>query len=111
MRRAHGGAPREAHGAVYTHAGPEIGVASTKAFTAQLTALFLLALKLGQIRGRIDAARSIALMEELSRVPGKIEEVLRTRAAQCEQLAAVHGNRFAPPSLLQDMAAQGQSFY
>jgi glucosamine--fructose-6-phosphate aminotransferase (isomerizing) len=43
---------REAHGAIYTHAGPEIGVASTKAFTAQLTALFLLALKLGQLRGR-----------------------------------------------------------
>ena len=42
---------REAHGAIYTHAGPEIGVASTKAFTAQLTALFLLALKLGQLRG------------------------------------------------------------
>src|ERR1035438_3892844 len=39
---------REAHGAIYTHAGPEIGVASTKAFTSQLTALFLLALKLGQ---------------------------------------------------------------
>ena len=45
---------REAHGAIYTHAGPEIGVASTKAFTAQLTALFLLALKLGQLRGRLD---------------------------------------------------------
>ena len=46
---------REAHGAIYTHAGPEIGVASTKAFTAQLTALFLLALKLGQLRGQLDA--------------------------------------------------------
>ena len=46
---------REAHGAIYTHAGPEIGVASTKAFTAQLTALFLLALKLGQLRGRLDS--------------------------------------------------------
>jgi glucosamine--fructose-6-phosphate aminotransferase (isomerizing) len=50
---------REAHGAIYTHAGPEIGVASTKAFTAQLTALFLLALKLGQLRGRIDPAQSV----------------------------------------------------
>ena len=46
---------REAHGAIYTHAGPEIGVASTKAFTAQLTALFILALKLGQLRGRLDS--------------------------------------------------------
>ncbi|MGA7832534.1 MAG: glutamine--fructose-6-phosphate transaminase (isomerizing) [Terracidiphilus sp.] len=78
---------REAHGAVYTHAGPEIGVASTKAFTAQLTALFLLALKLGQLRGHLDQAQSVALIEELSRLPVKIEEVLRQRSAQCEQLA------------------------
>jgi glucosamine--fructose-6-phosphate aminotransferase (isomerizing) len=78
---------REAHGAIYTHAGPEIGVASTKAFTAQLTALFLLALKLGQLRGKLDAAQSVALIEELSRIPVKIEEVLRQRTAQCEQLA------------------------
>ena len=78
---------REAHGSIYTHAGPEIGVASTKAFTAQLTALFLLALKLGQLRGRLDQAQSVALIEELSRIPLKIEEVLRSRTAQCEQLA------------------------
>jgi glucosamine--fructose-6-phosphate aminotransferase (isomerizing) len=78
---------REAHGAIYTHAGPEIGVASTKAFTAQLTALFLLALKLGQLRGRIDTDQSVTLIEELSRIPSKIEEVLRQRSAQCEQLA------------------------
>ena len=73
---------REAHGAIYTHAGPEIGVASTKAFTAQLTALFLLALKLGQLRGRIDKERSVAYIEELSRVPAKIEEVLRATIVQ-----------------------------
>jgi glucosamine--fructose-6-phosphate aminotransferase (isomerizing) len=78
---------REAHGSVYTHAGPEIGVASTKAFTAQLTALFLLALKLGQLRGHLDAAQSVALIDALSRVPGKIDEVLRSCSAQCEQLA------------------------
>jgi glutamine---fructose-6-phosphate transaminase (isomerizing) len=83
---------REAHGAIYTHAGPEIGVASTKAFTAQLTALFLLALKLGQLRGRIDKDRSVELMEELSRVPAKIEEVLRTCSGPCEQLAASFAN-------------------
>jgi len=80
---------REAHGSIYTHAGPEIGVASTKAFTAQLTALFLLALKLGQLRGQLDAAQSVTLIEELSRIPAKIEEVLRQRSAQCEQLAKV----------------------
>jgi len=83
---------REAHGAIYTHAGPEIGVASTKAFTAQLTALFLLAMKLGQLRGRLDKERSVALMEELSRVPAKIEEVLRSRSEQCEKLARDFSN-------------------
>jgi len=83
---------REAHGAIYTHAGPEIGVASTKAFTAQLTALFILALKLGQLRGRLDPERSIALIEELSHIPGKIEEILRSRSAQCEELAKDFSN-------------------
>ncbi len=78
---------REAHGAIYTHAGPEIGVASTKAFTSQLTALFLLALKLGQLRGHLDKAKSVALIEELGRIPVKIEEVLRGCSAQCEALA------------------------
>ncbi|MFZ0746684.1 MAG: glutamine--fructose-6-phosphate transaminase (isomerizing) [Terracidiphilus sp.] len=78
---------REAHGAIYTHAGPEIGVASTKAFTSQLTALFLLALKLGQLRGRLDKARSVELIEELSRIPAKIEELLGACSAQCEELA------------------------
>ena len=68
---------REAHGAIYTHAGPEIGVASTKAFTSQLTALFLLAMKMGQLRGTLDMAQSVALIEELGRVPAKIEDVLR----------------------------------
>jgi glucosamine--fructose-6-phosphate aminotransferase (isomerizing) len=78
---------REAHGSIYTHAGPEIGVASTKAFTAQLTALFLLALKLGQLRGNLDKAQSVALIEELSRVPAKIDETLRKSTEQCELLA------------------------
>ncbi len=78
---------REAHGSVYTHAGPEIGVASTKAFTSQLTALFLLALKLGQLRGQLDAAQSLELVEQLSRIPAKIEEALGSCTAQCEQLA------------------------
>ncbi len=78
---------REAHGAIYTHAGPEIGVASTKAFTSQLTALFLLAMKLGQLRGHLDKAQSIASIEELSRIPAKIEEALRGCSAQCEALA------------------------
>ncbi|MGO9336830.1 MAG: glutamine--fructose-6-phosphate transaminase (isomerizing) [Terracidiphilus sp.] len=83
---------REAHGAIYTHAGPEIGVASTKAFTAQLTALFLLALKLGQLRGKLDTEESVTLIEQLSRIPGKIEEILRTTSAQCEHLAKEFSN-------------------
>jgi glutamine---fructose-6-phosphate transaminase (isomerizing) len=78
---------REAQGIIYTHAGPEIGVASTKAFTAQLTALFLFALHLAQKRGTIGGAESAALVDELSRVPGKIEEVLRQRDGECRQLA------------------------
>ena len=78
---------REAHGTIYTHAGPEIGVASTKAFTAQLTALFLFAMHLAQKRGVLSDEVSKSLVDELSRIPGKIEEILRARDAECEQLA------------------------
>jgi glucosamine--fructose-6-phosphate aminotransferase (isomerizing) len=67
---------REAAGAIYTHAGPEIGVASTKAFTCQLTALFLLAMHLGQARGEMDEATSLAYVQEMLRLPGKIEAIL-----------------------------------
>ncbi len=83
---------REAHGTIYTHAGPEIGVASTKAFTAQLTALFLFALHLAQKRGTISPAKSAALVDELSRIPGKIEEVLRQREGECRLLAKVYAS-------------------
>ena len=78
---------REAHGAIYTHAGPEIGVASTKAFTSQLTALLLLAAKLGRLRGTLDRSQSLALIEDLGRVPASIELVLKNCSAQCQQLA------------------------
>jgi glucosamine--fructose-6-phosphate aminotransferase (isomerizing) len=67
---------REAAGAIYTHAGPEIGVASTKAFTSQLTALFILAMHLGQANHRLDENTSRGLMQELVRIPGKLETVL-----------------------------------
>jgi len=67
---------RESDGVVYTHAGPEIGVASTKAFTTQLVALFLLALRLGRVRGTLDAAACRNLTEELLTLPRKIEELL-----------------------------------
>jgi glucosamine--fructose-6-phosphate aminotransferase (isomerizing) len=72
---------RESSGTIYTHAGPEIGVASTKAFTGQLTALLLTALHLGQVRGKLGAAQSKALMQELTRIPHKIETILQRDAA------------------------------
>ncbi len=67
---------REAQGTITTNAGPEIGVASTKAFTAQLTALFLLALKLGQVRGTVSDAESLHLVTELAKIPAKLEAML-----------------------------------
>jgi glucosamine--fructose-6-phosphate aminotransferase (isomerizing) len=80
---------RKAHGTLTTNAGPEIGVASTKAFTAQLTALFVLALHLAQVRGTITEAESLKLVDELSKLPAKVEDVLRSVDAQCYQLAKV----------------------
>jgi len=77
---------REASGTVYTHAGPEIGVASTKAFTGQLTALLLMALYLGQVRGKLAGSDSQRLMQELTRAPHKIENILQ-RDAAIEDLA------------------------
>jgi len=77
---------REAAGTIYTHAGPEIGVASTKAFTAQLTALYLFALYLGQTRGTISAEQAKDAMQELTRIPGKLEHLL-THEEDCEDLA------------------------
>jgi glutamine---fructose-6-phosphate transaminase (isomerizing) len=77
---------REANGTIYTHAGPEIGVASTKAFTGQLTALLLTALHLGQARGALAPAGSQHLMQELTRLPHKIESILQ-HDAEIEELA------------------------
>jgi glutamine---fructose-6-phosphate transaminase (isomerizing) len=77
---------REAVGTIYTHAGPEIGVASTKAFTCQLTALFILAMHLGQANGRLDESSSRCLVQELLRLPGKLETVL-SRDSAYEALA------------------------
>ncbi len=67
---------REASGALMTHAGPEISVASTKAFTSQLTALFVLAMYLGQVRETLTPEESSKLVQELLRLPGKLEQVL-----------------------------------
>ena len=67
---------RKAAGTITTNAGPEIGVASTKAFTAQLTALFILALHLAQVRGTISDEESLHLVTELSKIPSKLEAML-----------------------------------
>ncbi|HVZ17178.1 MAG TPA: glutamine--fructose-6-phosphate transaminase (isomerizing) [Terriglobales bacterium] len=77
---------REANGTIYTHAGPEIGVASTKAFTAQLTAAFLFALYLAEIRGELSPEQSKKLIAELQRMPGKLEALL-SREEETEDLA------------------------
>ena len=77
---------RESSGTVYTHAGPEIGVASTKAFTAQLTALFLLALHLGEVRGVTSPEQGKKLIDELLHIPGKLEALLG-RDEEVEELA------------------------
>ena len=71
-------ATREADGTVYTHAGPEIGVASTKAFTAQLVALNLLALRLGQARGTLAAGEARRLIDALTQLPVLVEQTLKT---------------------------------
>jgi glucosamine--fructose-6-phosphate aminotransferase (isomerizing) len=68
--------PRESHAVIYTHAGPEVAVASTKAFVAQVTALYLLGLHLGGVRGTLTAEEIAANVDELVAIPEKIEEVL-----------------------------------
>ncbi len=68
---------REAAGTILTHAGPEIGVASTKAFTAQLAALLLLASYLGQVRGKLAPIAARELMQEFTRIPHKMETILQ----------------------------------
>jgi glucosamine--fructose-6-phosphate aminotransferase (isomerizing) len=72
---------RETDAGVFTHAGPEIGVASTKAFTAQVVVLTLMAIALGQQRGTLPPERAEALIEELARIPQKIASILEQEPA------------------------------
>lgn len=67
---------REVHAGAYTHAGPEIGVASTKAFTTQITILSLLSLKLGKVKGNISSTNYQAYLHELTQIPNKVEKLL-----------------------------------
>lgn len=71
---------RETHAGAYTHAGPEIGVASTKAFTAQVAVLTMIAMWLGQQKGQLSAARSAELARELELIPAKIHSMLQLTA-------------------------------
>jgi glucosamine--fructose-6-phosphate aminotransferase (isomerizing) len=80
---------REAAGTIYTHAGPEIGVASTKAFTGQLTALYLFALYLAQVRGTVTPEQAKVAVQELMRIPGKLEQIL-THDEACDELAKTY---------------------
>ena len=68
---------RKSDGVFYTHAGPEISVASTKAFTTQLAALYVLAVRLGQLGGRLRSAEAARLLEDAARLPGWIETALK----------------------------------
>ncbi len=76
--------PRASHGALYTHAGPEIGVASTKCFTTQLVALLLLAVHLGRRRGTLDAGRAREVLQALVEAPNEMRDALDNKDAALE---------------------------
>ena len=78
--------PREADGVIYTHAGPEIAVGSTKTFTAELAALYLFAIHLGEIRDTLSAADAKPLLADLAALPRQLESVL-LKEDECEELA------------------------
>ena len=82
---------RDSDSVLYTHAGPEIGVASTKAFTSQVTALFLVALFLGKLRGTLPDERACQLIQDLVRLPRLMEKVL-TLDSEIEKIAQVYAD-------------------
>jgi len=83
--------PRLTHAGVYTHAGPEIGVASTKAFTAQVTVLSMMAMLLGHERKTISDKNYQILVEELVNIPAKIEQILK-ESNKIKQIAELYKN-------------------
>ena len=83
---------RETHAGSYTHAGPEIGVASTKAFTAQVTVLSLLALTLAQKKGTIEKSKLNRLLFDLEAIPEQVAEVLKSDQI-CKDIAAIYKDR------------------
>jgi glucosamine--fructose-6-phosphate aminotransferase (isomerizing) len=82
---------RETHTGAYTHAGPEIGVASTKAFTTQITLLTLMALRLGKKLGALSNTRYRNLLQELQLIPAKIEKVLAV-SSQIEHISSLYND-------------------
>ncbi len=87
---------RESHGVIYTHAGPEIGVASTKAFTTQLTALYLMTLYIGQALKRISRKDRLAMIQELLKIPHEIEQILESE----DQIQAIAQRYFQAQDFL-----------
>jgi glutamine---fructose-6-phosphate transaminase (isomerizing) len=86
---------RASHGGAYTHAGPEIGVASTKAFTAQLAVLTMIALKIANLKGTISHERYMLLLKELNEVPEKVAWVLKnSKLVQALAEKYKHANDF-----------------
>ncbi|MBL6645049.1 MAG: glutamine--fructose-6-phosphate transaminase (isomerizing) [Flavobacteriales bacterium] len=83
---------RESHSGAYTHAGPEIGVASTKAFTAQLAVLALVAMRVGRLRGALDQLRFNRLLVELDAIPEKVEALMKSES-KIEALAELYKDR------------------
>ena len=83
-------ATRETDGTIYTHAGPEIGVASTKAFTSQLVALYLLGIRLGQVRGVLSPDASKAHVDALLQLPLLLEQTLKMAPEVAEVAVALH---------------------
>lgn len=81
---------RETHAGSYTHAGPEIGVASTKAFTAQVTVLTLMALSFGHSKGTIPESRFHQLVNALEAIPGQVEKMLKTDDTTIETISALY---------------------
>ncbi len=83
--------PRETHAGVYTHAGPEIGVASTKAFTCQVTVLAMIAMLLGKKRNILPEHRFEELIKELIQIPSKIESILQN-SEKIKSIANIYKN-------------------
>lgn len=81
--------PRVAHSGCYTHVGPEIGVASTKAFTAQVTVLIMLAMAIGKERGTLPDDKYLKLIQELNGIPQKIDQIIKKNNDNIAQLAKI----------------------